>query len=76
MLSHITRDRAKALAFGFRERSPQPSVVFPEITGLRRKLTETSDYATFLGNKGTALEKLGKMDEANGHYAEATYFSR
>lgn len=42
----------------------------------RQKLSESNDFPTLLRSKGTALEALGRLDEANAHYAEAEHFFR
>ncbi len=38
------------------------------------RLHDDSNYAVFLRAKGTALEALGRQNEAEQHYAEADYF--
>ncbi len=38
------------------------------------RLHDNVDFATFLRSKGTALEELGRNEEAQKHYAEAEYF--
>lgn len=38
------------------------------------RLHDSSDYSTLIRAKGTALEALGREDEAQQHYGEAEYF--
>ncbi|MGH9821084.1 MAG: hypothetical protein ACRD43_13040, partial [Pyrinomonadaceae bacterium] len=38
------------------------------------RLRDNADYARLIRAKGTALEELGRVDEARKHYEESDYF--